>query len=69
LDSKDYSVVVPTKWLVQDDTNNLSNSTVQFCFWPLGRVTSTDIHDALDPEPSWFKYGIKIVGGNKTYGM
>jgi len=40
-----------------------------FCFWPLGRVTSTDIHDALDPEPSWFKYGIKIVGGNKTYGM
>ncbi|XP_060855058.1 uncharacterized protein LOC132932708 [Metopolophium dirhodum] len=66
LDSKDYSVV-PTKWLVQNDSNNLTNSTVRFCFWPLGRVSSTDIHDALDPEASWIQYSIKIVGGNKTY--
>lgn len=29
--------------VVQNDTNNLSNSTtVQFCFWPLGRVTNKD---------------------------
>lgn len=68
VDSKDYSVV-PTKWLVQNDTNNLENSNVRLCKWPLGRVTSTDIHDALDPDPTWFEYGIKIVGGNKTYGM
>lgn len=68
VDSKDYSVV-PTKWLVQNDTDNLENSSVQFCKWPLGRVTSTDIHDALDSEPTWFEYGVKIVGGNKTYGM
>ncbi|XP_050064582.1 uncharacterized protein LOC126553468 isoform X1 [Aphis gossypii] len=66
VDSKDYSVV-PTKWLVQNDTNNLENSNVRLCKWPLGRVTSTDIHDALDPDPTWFEYGIKIVGGNKTY--
>ncbi|XP_025191671.1 uncharacterized protein LOC112591933 [Melanaphis sacchari] len=67
LDSKDYSVV-PTKWLVQNDSNNLSNSTVQFCCWPLGRVTSSEIKNALDPEPTWLKYAIKVIGGNKTYG-
>jgi len=40
---KDYSVV-PTNWLTENDNINLS-----YCNWPLGRVTSTEIHDGMNP--------------------
>lgn len=42
---------------------------VQQCYWPHGRVTSMEINNALNPEPSWDIYKIKLLGGNKTYGM
>lgn len=67
-ESKDYCVV-PTNWLIQNNTNNLLNKTVQLCYWPLGRVTSTEIQDASKPDESWYTYKIKVHGGNKTYGI
>lgn len=65
---KDYSVV-PINWLVETETQQLSTSTIQYCYWPSIRVTSTDLKDAIDPEPSWRQYKIHVVGGNKTYSM
>jgi len=67
-ESKDYSVV-PTNWLVQNDIFNLTNCNIEYCYWPAGRVTSLEIMEAKDPEQSWCMYKIKLLGGNKTYGM
>ncbi|XP_022176724.1 uncharacterized protein LOC111038095 [Myzus persicae] len=63
---KDYSVV-PINWLVETETQKLSTSTIQFCYWPSIRVTSTDLQEAVSPDPSWNQYKIRVVGGNKTY--
>eukprot|EP00102_Acyrthosiphon_pisum_P019148 XP_016656358.1 PREDICTED: uncharacterized protein LOC107882486 [Acyrthosiphon pisum] len=65
---KDYSVV-PINWLIETETEKLSTSTIQHCYWPPIRVTSTDIEDAENPDPSWCQYKIRVVGGNKTYSM
>jgi hypothetical protein len=63
-----YSVV-PTNWLVQNETFNLTNCNIEYCYWLAGHVTSLEISEAKDPEQSWCKYEIKLLGGNKTYGM
>lgn len=67
IETKDYSVVIPTNWLVETQTNKLTISTVQYCKWPPHRVTSDDLQCAQDPQESWQQYKIQIVGGNKTY--
>lgn len=67
--SKDYSVI-PINWLLETaEVDNLSNSSIKYCYWPPYRVTSIHLKEATDPDPSWQQYQIKVVGGNKTYGM
>lgn len=66
--NKDYSVV-PINWLVETDNETLHNSTIKYCYWPPFKVTSTELINAMDPDPSWQKYMIRVVGGNKIYGM
>ncbi|KAL4125946.1 hypothetical protein QTP88_010183 [Uroleucon formosanum] len=56
--SKDYSVV-PANWLVQNETFNLTNCNVKYCYWPVGYVTSMEISEAKNPEKSWCTYEIK----------
>jgi len=65
--SKDFSVV-PINWLLETEVENLYSSTVKNCYWPPFRVTSIHLKEAIDPDPSWPQYQIKVVGGNKTYG-
>lgn len=67
IEGKDYSVV-PVNWLVETNTNNMSNSSVKYCHWPPKRVTSDDIQFAEEPDETWSLYKIKILDGNKTYG-
>ncbi|KAF0750191.1 THAP-type domain-containing protein [Aphis craccivora] len=64
--AKDYSVF-PINWLIETETKQLSASTIQYCYWPSTRVTSTDLIDAIDPDQSWLQYKVRVVGGNKTY--
>lgn len=64
--SKDYSVI-PVNWLIETDIENLCSSTIKNCYWPPFRVTSVHLKDAIDPDPSWQQYQVKVVGGNKTY--
>lgn len=65
--NKDYSVI-PINWLLETDIDNVSSSSVKYCYWPPFRVTSIHLKEATDPDPSWQQYQIKVVGGNKTYG-
>ncbi|KAL4152798.1 hypothetical protein QTP88_000631 [Uroleucon formosanum] len=60
--------VVPTNWLVQNETFNLTNCYVENCYWPAGHVTSLEISEAKNPEQSLCTYEIKLLGRNKTYG-
>lgn len=64
-ESKDYSVI-PTNWLV--DKEKLAEGAIKFCRWPLTRVTSNELKAAVDPEPLWETYRVKVVGRNKSYG-
>ncbi|KAL4132728.1 hypothetical protein QTP88_009837 [Uroleucon formosanum] len=64
--SKDYSVV-SANWLMQKETFNLTHCNVEYCYWPVGHVTSMEISEAKNPEQSWCIYEIKVLGGNKTY--
>ncbi|XP_016660506.1 uncharacterized protein LOC107883942 isoform X2 [Acyrthosiphon pisum] len=63
-ESKDYSVI-PINWLV--DKEKLAEGAIKFCRWPLTRVTSNELKDAVDPEPLWETYRVKVVGRSKTY--
>lgn len=64
---KDFSVL-PINWLVETEVQKLETSTIRFCKWPpLRSVTSDDLKEAVNPEESWTKYEINIIGGNKTY--
>lgn len=64
---KDYSVI-PINWLIETDTDNLSNCSVKYCKWPPKRVTSDDLQLAEDPDNSWALSSIKVLDGNKTCG-
>lgn len=67
-DGKDFSVI-PTNWLVETETDNLSRCSVKYCKWPPKRVvTSDDLKLAEDPDELWAQYKIKVVDDNKTYG-
>lgn len=63
------SSAVPTNWLVQNETLNLTNCNIEYCYWSVGHVTSLEISEARNPEQSWCTYEIKLLGGNKKYGM
>lgn len=68
IDTREFSVL-PTNWLVETDTEQLSNSTIKFCKWPtLRSITSDDLKEAKTPDGSWMQYKIKVIDGNKTYG-
>lgn len=66
--SKDCSVI-PINWLLETKNDNLSNSSVKYCYWTPFKVTSNHLKEATNPDPSWQQYQIKIIGANKTYGM
>jgi len=67
IEGKDYSVI-PTNWLIETDTDNLSRCSVTYCKWPPKRVASDDLKLAEDPDDSWTLYKIKVLDGNKMYG-
>lgn len=46
----------------------IAEGAIEFCRWPLTRVTSNELKAAVDPEPLWETYRVKIVGRSKTYG-
>jgi hypothetical protein len=66
--NKDYSFI-PINWLLETEIDNLSSSSVTYCYWPPFRVISIHLKEATDPDSSWQQYQINVVGGNKTYGM
>lgn len=69
-DSNDYSVV-PINWLEQvaniEETILINPSSIQYCLWPLIKVTSAELLKAEDPDPTWKSYKIKILD-KKLYG-